>query len=106
MKILVKSVNSTPAGMDVKTKWTEYQVNGVMIAEAHVFPMYGKFHKPGTLGRSFYWNLSNLEAMFGPEKIQANADLLKIGNQDLVYGRGRTVPFKRVKEVINQLTNS
>ena len=100
----ITTVNVTPSSTSRfdKTKWLAYQIDGVTIAESHVFMMHGIFTKE-KLGRSFFWNHSNLEKMFG-EKYNSNLPLFEWKHKDLVYSTGGTLSLKAVKEIIAKIT--
>ena len=99
MKITSKNVTPTYASRG--SKETEYQVNGIMIARASSFIMAGRFNA-GKIGRTFYWNHPNLETIFS-EKYRNNLDKFNWKSPELVYGRGGTIPFSKVKEIINSI---
>lgn len=107
MKIKFTSVDVTPQPNPLhrKTKWLEYYVNGIRIAHAHTFMCNGRFNA-GRIGRTFDWNHTGLEQLFGTEKYQAIRDQFVSPRADLVYGVGKTIPFKTVKEKITAALNS
>jgi hypothetical protein len=99
----VKSVNVTKWYASKGSKETEFQIDGICIARSSSFRCNGRFNA-GRTGRTFYWYYDNLIQIFGQKFIESRHLFDAWKNPDLVYSCGGTLSFKRVKEIIAELT--
>jgi hypothetical protein len=102
LKFKFTTVNTTPTGSHPKTKWLEYQVNGVTIGHAHSFQCTGRFNA-GRIGRTFQYDHTGLENVLGSEKYNEHRNKFVSPRVNLVYGTGSTIPLKKVKEIFNSV---